>query len=367
MKTIGIIAEFNPFHKGHEYLVNQARQCCDDARIVAVMSGSYTQRGEPASFNKHARAQAAVLCGVDLVLELPLPWCASRAEAFAYGGVYLLNALGCVDLLCYGTEQGTAEEQYRLAEWLLSGDFSARLKCYLARGMSFASARESAAEEALGAGAAKLLTEPNSTLGVEYCKALIKLQSNIQPFSILRAGAAHDSPDTHSGFVSAGYIRKSLDFSFTPAVARSIFEAAPPVNAQRWQDFALICLKRMSREELALLPDVGEGLENRIFKAARAANSLEELLTAVKTKRYSHARLRRIALASLLNIRAEDLNGSPPFLKPLAFNERGREILSQARKAMKSSPAIEERVRMINLLGEEMVKMINPPNLTSNI
>ncbi|MBR7150147.1 MAG: nucleotidyltransferase family protein, partial [Oscillospiraceae bacterium] len=209
MAVVGIISEYNPFHLGHAWQIAELRRRLGaDTAVVCAMSGNFVQRGECAIMEKHARAEAALHGGADLVLELPLPWAISSAESFAAGGVGVLAAAGVVDTLAFGSECGNGERLMRLAERLLSEEFSAALKARLGAGTSYASARAAAMRDLVGDEAA-LLERPNDILGVEYCKAI---QAGKVPMSVLaleRRGADHDG-GAKDGFASASFIREKL-------------------------------------------------------------------------------------------------------------------------------------------------------------
>lgn len=332
MKIGAIVAEYNPFHNGHAFQISKTVENAQCSHIIVVMSGNFTQRGEPALFSKYTRAKAALLCGADLIVELPLPWAMSRAENFAFGAVYIANALGCVDVLSFGSESGDVEKIKKAAHTVCTDEFSKELSPYLSAGMSFAAARQRAAEQILGEDA-QILSNPNDTLGIEYCKALGKLNSAIEPFCVKRTGAMHDGDITADEFASASYLRKNGEFSgFVPEKAAQIYKNALKADASRLETAILAQLRRMTKEEFARLPDVSEGLENRIFEAVRKCGSVNEILETVKTKRYSMARLRRIIMSAFLGIRAEDALNPPPYIRVIGFNEKGREILSRAGK-----------------------------------
>ncbi len=335
MKTAGIIAEFNPFHHGHRYLIEQVRQA-GATHIAVVMSGSFVQRGEPALFSKWERTEAALRCGVDLVLELPAPYALGSAERFATGGVGLLQALGCLDFLSFGSECGDISLIERAAACCLEVEQkqSNTMAVYLKQGLSYPAARQQAVAE-LDEAAAALLARPNDTLGVEYAKAALRLGAPFARMTVKRAGSSHDA-DTPSGqFASASYLRKEL------AAGRAVADYLPAgtagcyscgADATRLEQVILWRLRGMSVAEFAMLPDVTEGLEHRLYAAAQSAQSVCGFLEAVKTKRYPHARLRRIVWYAMLGLRAEDYSLPLPYLRVLGFGAGGREILRVAKK-----------------------------------
>ena len=337
IKTAVIIAEYNPFHSGHKLHTDETRRLFGATHIAAVMSGNFVQRGDCACASKWVRTEMALRSGVDLVIELPTPWAAAGAEKFAQGGVSLANALGCADMLSFGSESADIEAIKSAAKLLTEEKFGALLREKINSGITFAAAREQAAAELMPE-AAKILSNPNDTLGVEYCKAIFTAESQIKPVCIKREGASHDS-DEQVEYVSASYIRKKLAkgeiIQNIPEEAGKILRNAvdsgyAPARLERLDRAILYRLRGMSAEEIALLPDISEGLENRIYKCARTAHSFEELCDEIKVKRYTHARIRRIILSALLGITAQDAEGTPPYIRILGMNERGREILRNA-------------------------------------
>ena len=338
MHIAAIVAEYDPFHSGHAYLVQQARSH-GATHVAAVLSGNFLQRGAPACFSKWTRARQALACGVDLVVELPLPWAMAGAETFARGGVALAAALGA-QTLCFGSECGDAAALDGLAQALLSPAFSQAVRAALAGGIPFAAAREQAAASLLGAQQARLLEAPNNILGVEYAKA-VRLQGvPLSLQTVRRAGAGHDS-DAESAFPSAARIRRALQ-SGAPWQAgmpresvreaqRALSQGLAPASLSHVERAVLAKLRTMTPEEMARLPDVREGLENRLYAASRTAGSLEDLYARVKTKRYSHARIRRAVLSAFLGVEAGRPQGTPPYLRVLGFTKAGRALLGACR------------------------------------
>lgn len=337
MRLAVIIAEYDPFHKGHEALVKAVR-AAGATHVAAVMSGSFVQRGSAACLSKWARTRQALSCGVDLVAELPLPWAVSGAETFARGGVALANALNA-DVLAFGSECGDAKQLWRAAELLQSPQMGQKLRENMKAGIPFAAARERAAAFLAGEETAALLKQPNNILGIEYCKALQQQKCSMECFTVKRQGAGHGSME-ESDFPSATRIRAQIQSgsgweaslpSGSAAVVRQELAAGhTPASLQRVERAVLYRLRVMSPMEYKTLPDLSEGLENRLYAVAHTAGSLEELYDMVKTKRYSHARLRRLVLAAFLGLRAGDSAGTPPYLKILGFGPKGREVLARA-------------------------------------
>ena len=339
MNIAGITAEYNPFHTGHAYQISALKaQLGPDTSVVAVMSGSWVQQGRPAVTDKWTRARMALNGGADLILELPTVWAAASAESFARGAVELLCRCGVIDTLCFGSETGELAPLLAAAECLDSPDYPEQLRKALEGGASFAAARQAAVEALIGpAGAA--LASPNNNLGVEYLRALRSLHSNIKPVTIRREVAAHNSLDrTGEGFRSATQLRQHLARGeweavrpYVPAGNLDILQSAPLADPRLGERAVLACLRKMTAEDWAKLPDAGagEGLPQRLERAGRQCRSLDDFFTLAKTRRYAMARLRRMALWAFLGLTAADVPAEPPYLRVLGFNARGREVLKQ--------------------------------------
>ena len=339
MKTSAVICEFNPFHNGHAYLLQEARKR-GATHIITIMSGNFTQRGEPAIFDKYTRTRAALMCGADLVAELPLTYAAAYAERFAYGGVYLAKAFGCTNELVFGSESGDADAIIKAAKAVSDSAVRKLMKYELSGGMTFAAAREKAVFDICGNEISDILGSPNDILGVEYCKALLSLNSAIRPVAVKRIGAEHDSHDTKDEFASASALRgmlynnKSISH-YLPDAAKGLYDASvlpDESRIKRLEAAFLYRLRSMSKEEIALLPEISEGLENRIFSAVHNGVSYDGILSSVKTKRYTMSRIRRIMLYALLGIEKRSLSPSPQYIRVLGMNERGKEIIRASEK-----------------------------------
>ncbi len=340
-KICGIICEYNPFHNGHLLQLTQLHR--DGGAAVCVLSGAFVQRGEPAIVSRRARVTAALHSGADLVLELPAVWACAGAERFAAAGVAVLNGLGCVDELWYGSEHPDSDRHLHIAHLLDTPDFSQALRGHLATGCTFAAARSAAAAQLTDAYTAELLTSPNDTLGIEYCKALLRQQSSIRPHPILREAAPHDSTVTSGGIASASLIRAQLRAGQFPAdllppqtlpfLRQALSDQGGPADAALLTRAVLARLRTMTPEEAALLPDVSEGLERRLLQSARTAATLEELYDTCKTRRYTHARIRRLVWASMLTATEADQSALPPYIRVLGLTGRGRQILNRAKSA----------------------------------
>ena len=343
MAVAGIIAEYNPLHLGHCCQLRRLRALLgEETPVICAMSGNFVQRGDFALLGKHARAEAAVRSGADLVLEIPLSWACAPAERFAQGGVEVLLGTGLVTDLVFGSESADAGAIRSATEALLGPDFPEALRRELAGPHSFAAARQRALAGLIGEEGAEVLSRPNDILAVEYAKALSREGSEVHLVPILRQGAGHDQDGGE--YPSAGSIRRMIQegrraealAAMAPAM-RELYEAEEargraPVFAAGAERAILAQLRRMGEADFLALDAGGEGLGNRLAAAAREAASLEELLDRAKTKRYAYSRLRRLALWAYLGLRPETLPARVPYLRPLAMNARGRALLAAMRK-----------------------------------
>ena len=331
MKIAGIICEYNPLHLGHRKQLQQIRAIDPEGGIVCLMSGNFVQRGMPAIFSKAVRAEAAVKSGADLVLELPVTSALSSAEGFASGGVSILS--GFCDQLCFGAENADKEALLSAAKALLSEDFSAMLRQELEKGLSFPAARQKALED-MGINGS-LVTSPNNILAVEYCKAILSQGSAMEPMPILRQGDYHDqTPDAENP--SATALRQAIYAGkqwqdFVPAEAVSCFKNAAVHHLKAGEQAILYRLRTMTDAEFEALPYGSEGLWRKLMHAARKESTLEGILEATKSKRYTRTRLDRMVMCAFLGITKEMLDSPVPYVRALAFNDRGREILKKAR------------------------------------
>ena len=329
LRIAGIIAEYDPFHNGHKAHIDSVR--ADGAsHIAAVISGSFTQRGEPSLITKFDRAKTALVCGVDLVLENPLPFAMAAAERFALG------------TLSFGSECGDTAALQELAALIDTPVYEMALKNALTTGIPYAAARQKAAEMCKVDSLATLLESPNNTLGLEYIRAAAKIGADFRFHTLKRIGAAHNADEICDNTASASHLRGVIREGrvdeaaacMPNASAKILQEAVTSGHIATRTDVlehALLArLRMMTLADFAALPYISEGLEHRLYQASRTAASYTELLEAVKTRRYPVARLRRVLWAALLGIPSEETYSTPPYIRVLAMNERGREILSAA-------------------------------------
>lgn len=344
MWTAGVIAEFNPFHNGHAYLLQEARRSGADA-VAVVMSGCFTQRGEPACMPPALRCAAALHAGADLVVELPLPWAMAAADTFALGAVALLRALGCVDTLVFGSESGDVEQLSACVRMMREADGSRVLADALADGYSFPRARHTALHALFPQADLSPISNPNDTLALAYLRACDKQEAPFVPFAVRRVAAEHDKPGKQGSFASASYIRELFVSGQVEAALACVPEAAAqeyrsafasgsaPFRVEYADRAVLARLRCLDAKTLAQVPDVSEGLENRLLAAVRYADSLKSLVDAVKSKRYTHARIRRMVWGAFLGVSRLDIAAFPPYLRVLGIGARGREILCKASRA----------------------------------
>lgn len=328
MKTAAVICEYNPFHYGHKYQLDKTREL-GATHIVAIMSGNFTQRGDAAVFDKYARARTALENGADLVLELPTVFSLSAAENFARGAVQIIEALGCVDMLSFGSECGdiaALKEAAGASEYAVHTE---EFKDFMRGGDTFPSALAKAVKSYYTPDVYDVLSCPNNTLAVEYLKALDDIGSAVEPVTIQRLGADHDSGEEKAAFASASLIRRKIaegaDYSaFAPVIDE------PTADIHRLESAILSKLRLMRAADFESVYDAAQGLGERLYKAARKACSLDELYFLAKTKRYTLARIRRAVLCSFLEIDKRQLNEPIAYIRILGMNGRGREILSAA-------------------------------------
>ena len=333
MKTVGIICEYNPLHCGHTKQFEIIRRLLgEETVIVCLMSGNFVQRGVPAIIDKSIRAKAAICCGADLVLELPVTYALSSAEGFAAGGVRILGSF--CDYLCFGAETADENTLTQTAAALLSSDFPPLLRTSLETGKSFPAARQAALEQ-MGLNA-EILTQPNNILAVEYCKAILSTGCAMKPLVIQRGGDYHDEvPDDENP--SATAVRKLMlegcDWtSYVADDARYIFENAPLHTLEASERAVLARLRTMEDEEFEALPYGSEGLWRKFMHACRSEKTLEDIIAATKSKRYTRTRIDRMIMCAFLGIRLEDFLSPVPYTRVLAFNDRGRGALKDARQ-----------------------------------
>ena len=330
MKTVGILCEYNPLHLGHARQISMIRaQTGEETAVVCLMSGNFVQRGHPAIFDKTLRARAALQAGADLVLELPMQYCLSSAEGFAAGAVSILGQF--CGAMSFGAEHPDRSALLATASALLSPEFSAHLRRHLDAGLSFPAAR---ARAVAGMGADNsLLLSPNDILAVEYCKAILSQGSAMAPAPIQRLGGYHDTePDRENPSATALRALIETGRDFRPFVPTDLFENAPVHTLKQGERAMLARLRTMTDGEFEALPYGSEGLWRKFMHECRRQNSLEDILTAVKSKRYTRTRLDRMAMCAFLGLTAQDLASPAPYARILGFTQRGQQVLHIAKE-----------------------------------
>lgn len=358
MSVIGIICEFNPFHNGHKYLIDSVKK--DGDTVVCVMSGNFVQRGESAIADKRIRTKTALLCGADLVIELPVAFSVSGAQTFARGGVKLLDSLGCVDKIAFGSECGDTESLKKAAKAIENKSVQNEINSFMQTGITFAAARENAVRNVFGDEIADILKNPNDILGVEYISALNLLRSKIKPQAVSRKSISHNSKMCNGAFASAMLIREKMrngeDYrEFMPDKAFEVFQKAAeegqaPSDYSKLEMPILAFLRKATAKDFIGVPDVSEGIENRILASSRNANTLAEVFNGAKTKRYTHARIRRIVLCAFLGVKTSHIACGMPYIHILGFSENGRRLLHDAVKTATLPIAV--RLSDISNLGD---------------
>ncbi len=331
-KSVGIIAEYNPFHNGHLYHLNRSKEMTGAEISIAAMSGNFVQRGRPAMADKWSRAEAAVKCGIDLVVEIPVVFACNSAAYFAGAGVEILENLG-VDYISFGSESGNIEELEQIARAIeeKKEHLEELIRKDVKKGMSYPRAREAAVREIIGKSAADILDNPNNILALEY---LQKIKS-AKPVTVKRAGPGYNDLNDSEGFASATAIRKFInegkDISrLLPGKSAQIFSENKPISEERLFDF--ICQKVFTGEtaELDKIFSAGEGLGNKLKNSIRHCGSYEEVVEQLKSKRYTRTRIERFLMQILLDIR--DIKDFENYIRVLALNERGSEYLKKVKR-----------------------------------
>ena len=404
MKTAGIIAEYNPFHKGHEYQIRYTKEKLKADYVIVAMSGDYVQRGTPALISKHARAEMALRCGADLVLEMPVSVSTASAEAFAMGGVSLLDGLGVVDMLCFGSESGEISALKELAEILVEEpeEYKKLLKSFLSEGLTFPAARSQALTEyfknprnfsgddfdgvltPLLNEVTQILNTPNNILGIEYCKALLRLNSRIIPHALLRKGSGYHDTDfsllSDEKFPSASGIRnlmkksekagQSADFSrLIPSASISGFLDSLEKGA--WlSDSALDLplhykLLLESEETLQMYPDLSDALIRRILKSRNQYEGFSQFADLLKTRDITRSAICRSLVRIFLNQKTK-APGHIPYARVLGFRKNSAPLLSQIKKNS-SIPLITKAADASSILDENALQLFHETCEASNL
>ena len=350
-RVLGIIAEYNPFHNGHMYHLQKAKEQSGAQYCICVMSGNFVQRGNTSIVNKWKKAEMALLNGVDLVIELPTIYSVASAEGFSLGAIKLLNNLKIVDAISFGTETSDFAALNNISSIVNEEPmkYKSILNSELKKGLSFPKARENALMLYLNDNKRydNILNTPNNILAIEYLKALKKIKSTIQPIPVKREKVYYNDNVIVDEFASATAIRKLLkneDFSeIRKVVPKSTYQILKKetelgnvvLDLSRYEKEIIYNLRRMTVSEIAELPDVNEGLEHSLKNAANYSNDITNLINIVKTKRYTVTRIQRILICASLGITKRDVGmarKAEPYIRVLGFNEKGKELISRINK-----------------------------------
>lgn len=332
-KSVGVIAEYNPFHNGHLYHIKESLKVTGAEVVIVAMSGNFVQRGEPAIADKWQRAEAAIKNGVDIVVEIPTVFACNSAHDFAKAGVEILENLG-VDFISFGSESGNIEELKEIARVI--GENSQYIKDFINKktkdGWSYPRARRSAVESIAGENRAGLLDSPNNILAIEYIGKI----SKALPVTVSRTGPGYNDFETDEKFASATAIRRLLNenkeiSSFMPEEAKNIFLKANTVDKDIY--FRMVCHKALSTDviDMEKAPAGGEGLANKLKSSIRMCGNLNELSETLKSKRYTRTRIDRFICQTLLGIDREKKTDS--YIRVLGLSNKGREYIRELKKS----------------------------------
>lgn len=404
MKILGIIAEYNPFHNGHLYHLQESKNRTNADGVICVMSTSFLQRGEPALLDKWERTKMALAGGADIVIELPIPYALRSAEFFAFGGVSLLDATGVVKYISFGSESGNLDKLHVLAQILANEpeDLVELIKLHLNHGLSYPSARTRALVDYITQSklditltpeeVEDLTANPNNILGLEYLKAINRLQSPLTPVTIPRVAAGYHDTQITQKIASATAIRVALaknrlsggellDANIAQALPKSSLEIIRAAFAEGkgpifTEDFApqlLTLIRRARIEDIAALFDVRGGLENRVKEAADQATSIQDLIERIKTKRFTWTRIQRTVFHLLINLTSIECEyfdqlGGPQYIRVLGFTPRGQRILSRMKEVARL-PIITRMGKLYNHPGTPtpVNRMMEYEILTTNL
>lgn len=345
-KSIGIIAEYNPFHNGHLYQIQKAKELTGADTVIAVMSGNFTQRGDTSLINKFEKAKIALQNEVDMVIELPTIYSISSAENFALGGIKILNEIGNIDYLVFGIEEDNLQELKAIADVLVNenDEFKRTIKEELDKGNSYPKAREIALKKVLSSeNVENIMKKPNNILAIEYLKALKTTNSKIKPFAIKRKNTMHNDENINENYSSGTYIRKLfIENNFDEirkVVPKYTYERLLELKNQGtyvssindFSDIVIYKIRTMTKEEISQIADVNEGLENSIKLASTTCKTIDEIIEKVSTKRYIKTRISRILTYILLDITKSEMEQAKknnPYIRVLGINKKCEEILS---------------------------------------
>lgn len=361
MKVCGIVCEYNPFHNGHLYQINKLKTEYGFDAIVGIMSGNWVQRGDAAIFDKYVRAKAAIMNGMDLVIELPAIHAMQSAEIFAYNAVYILNSLGVIDYIAFGAETDKIEILERIAKLLVNEpeSFKNIIRSEINKGIPYFAARSNAIGRIFNNDFKAAASLPNNILGIEYIKALIRQNSKIKPIALKRCGVEHDAMSVSDDTASATCIRNLLFNNkpiarFVPDSCKKLYKTAKNHSISQLDNAIISHFIKSTAANIKNTPDIAEGLENKIIKAAQNSKTVSELYDAVKSKRYAHSRIRRIVLNSFLEITKDDAKMPPVYVKVLNFTQAGQKVLHNTKNTCSLPIGTNRNAVKCNTLANEI-------------
>ncbi len=360
MKTLGIIVEYNPFHYGHKLHIEKSKQKTNAEYVVAIMSGNYTQRGEVAIFDKFTRAKCAVDMGVNLVIELPLIYSISSAEHFSYGAVNILDSMGVIDYLAFGSEELNEKELFEIYKKTQTPDFESKLREFISKGNSYPKAKELA----LG-----YKMDSNEILAFNYVKAIEQIGSKIKPVTIKRESSSYLSDKTEGKISSAKSIRKLIlnNKEYSYYVPDEVFNNIKDKKFVSNDDITDMIIYATLTNSLDDIYMANEGLDKLLKKSASKANSYDELIDLLVSKRYPRTRIQRLLLYVLMGITNDVRNYlyNNPYIKPLAFDSKGRELLNRIKSEARLpiiQPNSNEKINEKELFSSNLYYYISKQN-----
>lgn len=376
MRITGVVAEYNPFHSGHEYQLRMARRLSGCDCIAVVMSGNYVQRGEPAIIDKFKRAEAAIYGGADIVIELPMPFSCQNAEMFAHAAIMELKKLN-VDSISFGCETDNVRLLKKIALLQLTPGFNNYIKEEMKKGLSYPNAMSNALKFILNE-EAEAVYSPNNVLAVEYIKSAVKLNLELQYYPVKRVGMAHNDTEISGLFHSATAIRNAImegSFDNLKLTEKSIElikkfckEHKKYNKLNNYRDY--LYYKIITCDDLEEIYEINEGLNNKIISQVYKHETIDEFIMSLKSKRYTYSKLRRSLLNILLGIKKVDIinimSTNDKYVKVLAFNNTGRKAI---KNAVNNGTIVINRYsdyKKYNLTPEKLMRF-NITNKTSNI
>ncbi|MDD3839657.1 MAG: nucleotidyltransferase [Clostridia bacterium] len=387
MKVAGIISEYNPFHNGHLYHIQETKRRTDADYIICVMNGNFMQRGEAALVNKWARTEMALKGGADIVVELPVIFGVQSGELFSYAGVKILDSLNIVDFISFGSECGNIQSLNKIADILKDepSAYKRLLKGYLKKGHSFAKARQQAISHYLNEDMSSIISSPNNILAIEYLKALKRIDSNMTPITIKRKGASYSSHRLNKKISSATAIRtliknnsikskeleNNMPMPILEILHREFEMGRGPIFLDSFEQIVLYELRKKDPDNLLKYMDISEGLENRILRNSKKYGFLRELLRKTKTKRYAYTRLSRILVNIMLDITENKIkllmqNGGPQYIRILGFSRNATHLVSYINKNS-SLPVINKIPKHLNISNKLLIEMIQKEIFATDI